>query len=41
MQWQDIYICIYLINILFNYIIPYISMKIDKYYKQLNFTNYV
>ena len=27
--------------ILNKYYIPYVSMKINKYYKHLNFTNYV
>ena len=36
MQWQDIYM--YIFN---KYIIPYILMNIDKYYKHLNFTNHV
>ena len=33
-----IYIYMYILN---KYYITYISMKINKYYKHLNFTNYV
>ena len=33
-----IYIYMYILN---KYYIPYVSMKINKYYKHLNFTNYV